>query len=287
QVVFVGDANQLPSVGPGQVLNDLINSKLFEVVELDIIHRQAEDSNIISLAYDILNQEINRSIFDRYSDRDFIRVNETKVADRILSEIKSLIDMGYDLWEDIQVLIPVYKGLNGIDRINEMIQQTFNHHNKAFKLSYKDKTFLYNDKVMQLVNQPEDGIMNGDQGIVQGLTEDDELLVDFSGNTVKYALKDLDNLTLAYAISIHKSQGSEFKCVILPLVRSYTIMLKRKLMYTAVTRAKEKLVIIGDFEAYKRGVLGMDVPRNTLLRQFLQELINTPKSDHLTIEDFL
>ncbi|MBN2541040.1 MAG: ATP-dependent RecD-like DNA helicase [Bacilli bacterium] len=287
QVILVGDANQLPSVGPGDVLHDLIRSDLFSIVKLDIIHRQAEHSNIISLAYDILNQEINRTIFDHYPDRDFMRVREQFVSDKILSEIKHLIQMGYDLLEDIQVLIPVYKGQTGIDRINDLIQQMFNSENKNFNLSYKDKTFYYNDKVMQLVNQPEDNVMNGDQGIVSGITEDDELLVNFSGNIVKYNLKDLDNLTLAYAVSIHKSQGSEYQCVILPMVRSYTIMLKRKLLYTAVTRAKEKLILIGDFEAYKRGVLGQDTPRNTLLRVFLQEEINRKSDSELTIEDFL
>ena len=274
QVVLVGDANQLPSVGPGDVLNNLITSNLFEVIELDVIHRQAEDSKIISLAYDILNKEINRSIFDPSEDRTFIRINERFVADKILSEINQLTQEGYDLLEDIQVLIPVYKGLNGIDRINNLIQNRFNSKNRNFSITYKDKTFFYNDKVMQLINQPEDNIMNGDQGIVVGITEEDELLVNFSGHTVKYNKKDLDNLTLAYAVSIHKSQGSEFKCVIMPLVKSYTIMLKKKLLYTGVTRAKEKLILIGDFDAYKRGVLGIDTPRNTLLKEFLIETIN-------------
>lgn len=287
QIVLVGDANQLPSVGPGDVLHDLIRSDLFSVVKLDIIHRQAENSNIISLAYDILNQEIDRSIFDHYIDRDFIRVSDGLIADKILSEVKRLIHMGYDLWEDIQVLIPIYKGQVGIDRVNDLIQANFNANNKEFKVTYKDKTFFYNDKVMQLVNQPEDNVMNGDQGVVSGITENDELIVDFSGNFVKYNLKDLDNLTLAYAISIHKSQGSEYKCVILPMVRAYTIMLKRKLLYTAVTRAKEKLLLIGDFDVYKRGVLGQDQPRNTLLNVFLQEEINRKPDSELRIEDFL
>ncbi len=287
QIVFVGDANQLPSVGPGQVLNDLIKSDLFNVVELDIIHRQAENSRIISLAYDILNQEINRNIFDHYQDRDFLRINERFVAEKVINEVKSLIHMGYDLYEDIQVLIPVYRGINGIDRINSMIQNAFNSENKDLNIKYKDKIFFYNDKVMQLVNQPEDNIMNGDQGIIKGITEEDELLVDFSGNIVKYNYKDLDNLTLAYAVSIHKSQGSEFKCVIMPLVKSYSIMLKRKLLYTAVTRAKEKLIIIGDFEAYRRGVLGFDTQRKTLLKDFLLEEIKEKNTDELTIEDFL
>ncbi len=287
QIVFVGDANQLPSVGPGEVLNDLIESKLFNVVELDVIHRQAENSKIISLAYDILNKEINPSIFDVFEDRVFIRINERFVADKILSEIKVLMEQGYDLLEDIQVLIPVYKGLNGIDRINDLIQSRFNSINKDFSISFREKTFFFNDKVMQLVNQPEDNVMNGDQGVVCGITENQEMLVSFSGNVVKYNAKDLDNLTLAYAVSIHKSQGSEFKCVIVPLVRSYSIMLKKKLVYTAVTRAKEKLILLGDFEAYRRGVLGIDTPRHTLLKEFLQEVLQDDQPRELTIEDFL
>lgn len=287
QIVFVGDANQLPSVGPGEVLNDLIESKLFNVCELDVIHRQAKDSKIISLAYDILNKEINRDLFDTYDDRAFIRTRDQFVSEKILSEINNLVKQGYDLLEDIQILIPVYKGLNGIDRINNLIQTRFNQKNKDFSITYKEKTFYYNDKVMQLVNQPEDNVMNGDLGVVSGITEDDELLINFSGNTVKYSLKELDNLTLAYAVSIHKSQGSEFKVVIMPLVRSYTIMLKKKLLYTGVTRAKEKLILIGDVEAYKRGVLGIDMPRNTLLKDFLLEEINPNTRKELTIEDFL
>ncbi len=287
QIILVGDSNQLPSVGPGDVLRDLIESKLFNVVELDIIHRQAENSNIIALAYDVLNQEINNDIFNHFPDRNFLRVNERFVSDKILSEIKLLMNKGYSLLEDIQVLIPVYKGINGINRINDLIQKTFNEKNKNFNISYKDKIFYYNDKVMQLVNQPEDNVMNGDQGIVSGITEDDELLVDFSGNIVKYSLKELDNITLAYAISIHKSQGSEYRCIILPLVKSYTIMLKKKLLYTAITRAKEKLILLGDFEAYRRGVLGVDTPRNTLLQEFLEEEINRTNDNELTIEDFL
>lgn len=287
QIVFVGDANQLPSVGPGEVLNDLIKSDLFNIIELNVIHRQAENSKIISLAYDILNKEINRSLFDIYEDRAFLRVNDSLVAEKIISLINDLIKNDYSLLEDIQVLIPVYRGLNGIDRINDLIQSRFNHHNSNFSLSYKEKKFYLNDKVMQLVNQPEDNVMNGDLGVVQAITEDDELIVNFSGNHVKYNSKDLENITLAYAVSIHKSQGSEFKAVIMPLVKSYTIMLKKKLLYTGVTRAKEKLIIIGDFEAYKRGVLGRDIPRNTLLKEFLHEEISPNKHKELTIEDFL
>jgi len=140
---------------------------------------------------------------------------------------------------------------------------------------------------MQLVNQPEDNIMNGDQGTVIGITPNDELIVDFSENIVKYSKKDLDNLTLAYTVSIHKSQGSEFKAVIMPLSKAYTIMLRRKLLYTGVTRAKEKLIMIGDFDAYRRGVLGMDRKRNTLLNYFLENNLNSEKNQNLKISDFL
>ncbi|MBN2504244.1 MAG: ATP-binding domain-containing protein, partial [Bacilli bacterium] len=141
--------------------------------------------------------------------------------------------------------------------------------------------------VMQLVNQPEDGIMNGDLGIVSGIVEDKELLVDFGGKIVKYNVKDFDNLALAYAVSIHKSQGSEFRVVILPMVRSYTIMLRRKLIYTAITRAKDMLVIIGDKDAFQRGIYGKDLPRKTWLREFLTLDEPEESNPEMTIEDFL
>lgn len=287
KVVMVGDANQLPSVGPGDVLNNLIKSTIFNVVELDVIHRQASDSHIISLAYDILQQNINDDIFHNYQDKEFIRAQDNYIADKCVMKIRELIDEGYDLLNDIQILAPVYKGYNGIDRLNSVIQKTFNNVNRNHSVKFKDKEFWYNDKVMQLINQPEDNIMNGDQGVIVGITPNDELIVDFTENMVKYNTKDLDNLTLAYAISIHKSQGSEFKSVILPLTKSYTIMLKRKLLYTAVTRAKERLFLVGDFEAYKRGVLGRDRLRNTLLNQFLEEKINEDFDSSVKIADFL
>ncbi|MDD3712153.1 MAG: ATP-dependent RecD-like DNA helicase [Candidatus Izemoplasmatales bacterium] len=287
KVILVGDANQLPSVGPGDILNNLIKSKLFECVELDVIHRQAADSHIISLAYDILNKNINENFFNNYEDKEFINANDNFISSRIIEKIRQLIEKGYDFHDDIQVLIPVYKGYNGIDRINALIQSTFNQENKEYAVKFKDKEFWYNDKVMQLVNQPEDNVMNGDQGTVIGITPNDELIVDFSENIVKYSKKDLDNLTLAYAVSIHKSQGSEFKSVIMPLTKSYTIMLKRKLLYTGVTRAKEKLILIGDFDAYRRGVLGMDRERNTLLNFFLENKNQELNTGQTKISDFL
>jgi len=287
KVVVVGDDNQLPSVGPGQVLADLLNSDLIPTVKLYKIHRQASDSTIIQLAYDILNQQLTENVLGNHHDRSYIRANEPEVPNKIIKVIQEAIEEGYDLWEDIEVLIPMYKGECGIDNINKFLQETFNKENLLQSITFGSKVFYYRDKVMQLVNQPEDGIMNGDLGVVSGILDEREMLVDFSGNIVKYNVKDFDNLTLAYAISIHKSQGSEFKVVILPLVRSYTIMLKRKLLYTAVTRAKERLVMIGEFSALRRGVLGVEPPRNTFLSLILAGNEVASNEKELTIEDFL
>lgn len=287
KIVIVGDDNQLPSVGPGQVLTDLLNSKLIPIVKLYKIHRQASDSSIIQLAYDILNQNLSENVLGNHHDRSYIRAHETEVPDYIIKVIEEANASGYDLWDDIEVLIPMYKGECGIDNINKILQEKFNLANKNQSITFGSKTFFYRDKVMQLVNQPEDGIMNGDLGIVSGILDEREMLIDFSGNIVKYNVKDFDNLTLAYAISIHKSQGSEFKVVIMPIVRSYNIMLKRKLLYTAVTRAKERLIMIGDLYALKRGILGVEAPRNTFLTLLLSENNNQNGDKELTIEDFL
>jgi len=287
KILIVGDENQLPSVGPGQVLADLIASDRFPVVRLTKIHRQAADSSIISLAYDILNQNLSENVLQNHPDRTYFRAHESMVPSLVVKTVSEAIEAGYDLWEDIQVLVPMYKGIAGIDALNALMQTTFNEENLAIAIASKDKSFCYHDKVLQLLNQPEDGIMNGDLGVVKEILDEREMLVDFSGNVVKYHVKDFDHLTLAYATSVHKSQGSEYKVVILPLVRSQSILLKRKLLYTAVTRAKEKLVMIGEFQALRHGVLGLEPPRKTLLKSFLTETEASGEADFLTIEDFL
>ncbi|MGE4572058.1 MAG: ATP-dependent RecD-like DNA helicase [Candidatus Izemoplasmatales bacterium] len=286
-LVFVGDANQLPSVGPGDVLNDLIKSDLFPVQELNIIHRQANDSNIISLAYDVLEKQIDESIRDNKDDRLFFNAKDEYISSTLLKLIDRLIQKNYSLLEDIQVLVPMYKGINGIDRLNDLIQETFNGDNKNLSLSFGDKKFYFQDKVMQLVNQPDKNVMNGDQGFVVAIDDEREMVVDFSGQLVKYNRKELDQLTLAYVTSIHKSQGSEYKVVIMPLTLSYSIMLRKKLLYTAITRAKEILIMVGNFEAFKRGVLGNDRKRRTMLKNFLTDELNHSPSNQVKIEDFL
>jgi exodeoxyribonuclease V alpha subunit len=262
----VGDQNQLPSVGPGQLLKDLIETDIIDSVQLKIIHRQANDSNIIKLAYDVNNAQLPIDILKAFDDRYFVSEDVSNFESRLVNIISYLQVNGYDLNDDIQVLIPMYRGKTGIDNVNVLLQNEFNQ-NTSKVLIHGDREFRIGDKVIQLSNQIEDNIMNGDQGIVIGITEDKNLIVDFMSNEVSYRIGDLINLKHAYAMSIHKSQGSEYKVVVLPIYRSYSIMLKRKLLYTAITRAKDKLILIGDLSAFKYGVERTESSRQSILKQ--------------------
>ncbi len=266
KVIIVGDQNQLPSVGPGQLLKDLIETDIIDSVQLKIIHRQANDSNIIKLAYDVNNAQLPTDILKAFDDRYFVSEDVSNFESRLVNIISYLQVNGYDLNDDIQVLIPMYRGKTGIDNVNVLLQNEFNQ-NTSKVLIHGDREFRIGDKVIQLSNQIEDNIMNGDQGVVIGITEDKNLIVDFMSNEVSYRIGDLINLKHAYAMSIHKSQGSEYKVVVLPIYRSYSIMLKRKLLYTAITRAKDKLIIIGDLSAFKYGVERTESSRQSILKQ--------------------
>lgn len=266
KVIIVGDEDQLPSVGPGQLLKDLIETDMIDSIRLNTIHRQASDSNIIKLAYDVNNSQLPNDILKTYNDRYFVSEDVNNFESRIVNIISYLQINGYDLHDDIQVLIPMYRGKTGIDNVNVLLQKEFNQ-NTSKVLKHGDREFRIGDKVIQLSNQIEDNIMNGDQGIVIGITEEKVLIVDFMDNEVSYKVGDLINLKHAYAMSIHKSQGSEYKVVILPIFRSYSIMLKRKLLYTAITRAKEKLIIIGDLNSFKYGVERSEGSRQSVLKQ--------------------
>ncbi len=268
KVIIVGDEDQLPSVGPGQILKDLIDTDVIDSVRLNTIHRQASDSNIIKLAYDVNNSQLPSDILKAYNDRYFVSEDVNNFESRIVNIISYLQVNNYDLHDDIQVLIPMYRGKTGIDNINILLQNEFNP-NTSKVLKHGDREFRFGDKVIQLSNQVEDNVMNGDQGIVIGITEEKALIVDFLGNEVSYKIGDLINLKHAYAMSIHKSQGSEYKVVILPIYRSYSIMLKRKLLYTAITRAKEKLILIGDIGAFKYGVEKTEASRQSVLKDII------------------
>lgn len=270
KIVMVGDDHQLPSVGPGQVLHDLIESKVLEVVELKELYRQGQDSNIISLAYDIRNGEINKEIFNKDEDLTFIECSSDRVIPNICEIASTYKDLSY---KKFQILAPMYKGLTGIDEINKYVQNIYNPKSKLRKENkIVDVIFRESDKVIQLSNMPDENVYNGDIGIVDHIVTSPkkEMHLDFDGNIVKYTPTNFNNFRLAYAISIHKSQGSEFDVIVIPVVRAYNKMLYQKLIYTAVTRAKKKLYLVGEVEALQMAVMNRSSDiRRTTIKDFL------------------
>ncbi len=270
KIVMVGDDHQLPSVGPGQVLHDVIQSKAIEVVELTELYRQGKDSHIIHLAYDIRHKNIQRDIFNVSEDLTFIECPDSDVMNQIREICQTYQE---DSYHDFQILAPMYKGLCGIDEINRVGQSIFNP-KSSLKKEYRigEVDFLENDKVIQLTNMPEDNVYNGDIGLIDQIKTNPkkEILIDFDGNVVKYTPTNFMNFRLAYAISIHKSQGSEFDVVVIPCVKGYRKMLYQKLIYTAVTRAKQKLYLIGDMEALEMAACNTyEDERRTTICDFL------------------
>lgn len=248
KIILVGDDNQLPSVGPGQVLKDIIESNKTNVISLKELYRQSQESKIITLAYDINKNDIDTEVFNK-KDAFFIPCLPGKIKENILEiskEYKNKND------HEFQILAPMYRGINGIDEVNLRMQELWNpKNNKRNEIVIGGIVFREQDKVIQLTNMPDDNVFNGDIGtIIQIKTgTKKEVIIDFDGNEVVYHSQDFNNFKHAYAISIHKSQGSEFDCVIIPLTKAYGKMLYRKLIYTGVTRAKKKLYLIGDIES--------------------------------------
>jgi len=293
KVIIVGDEDQLPSVGIGEFLKDLIDSDMINTVKLKTIHRQAEDSNIIKLSTSINQGIIPADITKKHHDLYFVNETMNNFQTRLKSIINYLIKENYSLKEDIQVLIPMYKGEAGIDNTNYHIQQEFNPSKDKY-IEHNNRKFYIGDKVLQLSNQIEDGVMNGDQGEVIGITDSKELIVAFDNTEVTYKIGDLINLKHSYAMSIHKSQGSEYKVVIMPIYSSYSIMLKKKLLYTGITRAKELLILIGDMSSFRYGIQKEEDYRQTKLKDaIIDTLVNNktepkkPIKTKITINDKL
>ena len=289
KVLFIGDYHQLPSVAPGNILQDLMEAGV-KTIELDEIFRQAKDSGIIQLAHHIIHNEIeNMDLFEQYRDINFFPCINYDVVNNVKIIVKKAIDEGYDT-NDIQVLVPMYQGVAGIDALNDALQDVFNpidEFNDSYQIGRKE--YRVGDKILQLKNRPDDDVFNGDIGtLVEICRKDnfeylqDTLIVDFDGNFVEYTSNTFNTITHAYCMSIHKSQGNEFKIVIMAVLSDYYIMLRRNLLYTAITRAKQSLFILGSSKAFMHGLANyQDSRRKTSLKSRFKTI------ETLNVYDFL
>ncbi|AXH98933.1 ATP-dependent RecD-like DNA helicase [Sporosarcina sp. PTS2304] len=293
QILFVGDQDQLPSVGPGQVLHDFMQSGKIPVVELTDIFRQSEGSTIIEMAHMIKQKTWSVDVTKKTSDRSFIRASGEQILPAVKQIIENATSKGHSI-KDIQVLAPMYKGPAGIDGLNKMIQEITNPPAPGRKeMTFGEVTYRIGDKVLQLVNQPESNVFNGDMGEVIAIilakeTVDKKalLVVSYDGNEVQYERGDLNQITLAYCCSIHKSQGSEFPIVVMPIVRSQRKMLRRNLLYTGITRAKNFLILCGEAEEFKAGIERTDeTERQTTLQQRISGTLDVLETTVETVEE--
>ncbi|CAH0133755.1 SF1B family DNA helicase RecD2 [Priestia megaterium] len=287
QVILVGDEDQLPSVGPGQVLKDLLSSEVVPTVRLTDVYRQAEGSSIIDLAHEIKKGKLPEDLSRQQGDRSFIRCQGQHITNVVQQVCGNALKKGY-MAKDIQVLAPMYKGPAGIDKLNEVLQELFNPASEQRReLKHGDITYRVGDKVLQLVNQPDSNVFNGDMGEIvsvffakENTEKQDMLVISYEGNEVTYTKQDFNQITHAYCCSIHKSQGSEFPIVVLPIVKSYYRMLRRNLLYTAVTRSKQFLILCGEDEAFQLGVSrNEDSVRQTNLQPLLRESLDNDIED--------
>ena len=275
-VVLVWDKDQLPSVGPGQVFYDLLAFTELPKVELTNIHRQAADSTIIPLAHAVKDGRVPADLMAKKADRSFIPCQAWQVPDVVEQIIKLSRQRGYTA-QDVQILAPMYRGAAGVDNLNELAQAVYNPPTKAKQeIEFRGQVFRVGDKVLQLVNSPENNVFNGDIGQITAIetkkgAKGATITIDFDGNEVNYHRMEWNQIQLAYAISIHKSQGSQFKMVLMPVVRQFSRMLQRNLVYTAITRAADKLVLLGEAQAMALAVHNVGTNRQTTLLNRLRE----------------
>ena len=277
KIVFVGDYNQLPSVGMGQILKDMIDSDIINTIQLNYLYRQSNDSYIPLLASQIKDDEVTEEVLETKDDYTFLKCDKLSIINNLKKLSETLIEKKYD-YKKVQIMAPMYAGVNGIDNINKELQNIFNpKENLKREIKVGDIIFRENDKVLQLTNMPDENVFNGDIGIIKYIKEKEqskskknEIYVDFDGNVVRYLPQDFNKIKHAYIISIHKSQGSEFDTVVLLLSTSYYRMLYKKLIYTAVTRAKRKLILLGEVQALKMGISNNnEISRKTSLMEKL------------------
>ena len=282
KIIFVGDYYQLPSVSQGQVLKDMIDSDVLDVVRLNCLYRQSEDSYITTLAGEVKDKKILEDFLLKYDDYNFIPCDNEYIIPSVIDVVKKAMERGYDD-KNMQILAPMYKGINGIDNLNKVLQELINpRSNDKNEIVSGDIIYREGDKILQLVNDSDNGVSNGDIGYIECIDtlgreegKKNEITINYFGNRVKYTSKDFKNIMHGYAISVHKAQGGEFKMVIMPMSSSYKRMLYNKLIYTAITRAKEKLIIIGDAKAFIYGVKNDYVEnRKTSIKEMLENKYN-------------
>ena len=272
--ILVGDVNQLPSVGAGNVLKDIISSNSVPVVELDEIFRQAKESLIIVNAHKINNGILPsfRPSNDKLDDFYFIEREDPEEVLKIILELtKERIPtkFGFDPVDDIQILTPMHRGTVGAGNLNMELQKLLNPVEDG--VIRGNRNFRVNDKVMQIKNNYDKEVFNGDIGRVKRIDqENQEVVISFDGRDIPYDYTDLDEIVLAYAVSVHKSQGSEYPAVVIPILTQHYILLQRNLIYTGVTRGRKLVIIVGTKKALTIGVKNDKTQkRYTYLRQRL------------------
>ena len=318
-LLLVGDADQLPSVGPGNVLGDLMTAPPAQVTRLNTIFRQGETSGIISTAHAILKGESHPGrthtslrYLDASLDFTFIEADDAEQCAQAISYLaRDYLPKahGIDPIKDVQVLSPMHRGVAGIAALNAALQEDLNDNATAqsrlranpnyipakqthfrektrkalpTELAYGATTYRIGDKVIQTRNNYDKGIFNGDTGIIKSISPDRSgLTVDFAGESVEFTKGELGELQLAYAISIHKSQGSEYPIVIIPLLKQHYMMLQRNLVYTGITRARTKVYLVGSVDAYAMAVNNhkTEVRRTHLPTRLRQALGSEAKTD--------
>ena len=282
KILIVGDSDQLPSVSPGQVLADLLQIPSIPQTRLERIYRQSEESTIVTLASQIRQGILPADFTQKKADRSYFEIASNHIPATIEKILSAALRSGIPA-RDIQVLAPMYRGTAGIDAINQLMQELLNPLQKG-QISFEAPQCHYRtgDKIIHLVNDAEINVFNGDLGYITDLipgkyteSKQDEIIIDFDGNEVSYPRNEWYKIRLAYAMSIHKSQGSEFPVVILPITSASKRMLERNLIYTAITRAKSKLILLGELQAFDYATQHIGTARKTYLIERFSDVMET------------
>ncbi len=292
KLLIVGDADQLPSVSPGQVLADLLKIPLLPQIKLEKIYRQGEDSTIVTLASQIQKGVLPPDFTEKKADRSYFEARSEHIPQMIERIVEAAIRSGIPA-QGVQVLAPMYRGQAGIDHINKLMQDLINPAEKEqLVFEATDGQYRQGDRVIHLVNDAESNVFNGDLGYITDLlpakytdSKQDELTINFDGNEIVYQRSEWYKIRLAYAMSIHKSQGSEFPVVILPITSSSHRMLQRNLIYTAITRAKSKLILLGEKSAFAFAVQNTGTTRKTYLKERFEDFLNVEKVIHTSVDN--